>query len=203
MIKGSDGAYSYMETFLRIFKENRTNIAAAVVTLTESIMKTIENEGHIWIFGNGGSASTAEHFETDLLLFREELKNISLPINVNALSSNSAVISALGNDKGFDQSLSSLLERKANKRDLLILISASGNSLNLLNGFEVAIKLGIKVFCIIGFDGGLLIKKSKNYLHIKSDIGNYGQVEDLHLMFCHAVAANFRSTLININRIGF
>ena len=87
----------------------------------------IARNNSIWIMGNGGSASTAEHFETDLHFIKHGEK---IRIGAQSLSSNSSLITAIGNDIGFEEVFRHQLIRKSKKKDLVILISASGNSCN-------------------------------------------------------------------------
>jgi D-sedoheptulose 7-phosphate isomerase len=146
--------------------------------------------------GNGGSASTAEHFETDLSFVRYDRK--SLKINAAALTSNSALISAISNDIGFDKVFSHQLQRKASNGDVCIVISASGNSANLINGVKVAKQMGLKSIGILGFDGGELANQVDFSIVVKTEIGKYGPVEDAHLAICHAIS---REVLKRLNTV--
>jgi D-sedoheptulose 7-phosphate isomerase len=148
-------------TFLHgLLNEDELNLN--VEKATETILECISNKNSIWIFGNGGSASTAEHFETDLSFVRYDSKN--LKIKASALTGNSALITAIANDIGFENVFSHQLQRKATKGDLCIVISASGNSLNLINGVKVAKQMGLKSIGLLGFDGGELSSQAENLL---------------------------------------
>jgi len=153
---------------------------------TQIIFDCISNKNSIWILGNGGSASTAEHFETDLSFVRYEKK--TLKINASALTSNSSLITAISNDIGFEKIFSHQLQRKASKGDLCIVISASGNSLNLINGVKVAKLMGLTSIGLLGFDGGELAGQVDFSIIVKTEIGKYGPVEDAHLAICHAIS---------------
>ena len=190
---------NYLIELQEIFKFNMEAMNLNISVLANKIINAVQKSKNVWIFGNGGSASTAEHFETDLLFIRENNLFGVQSVNINALSANSAKMSALSNDVGFENSLSLMLKRKSTKGDLLILISASGNSQNIINGFETGMKKELEIYCILGFDGGNLVKSAKDYLLVKSEIGKYGQVEDLHLAFCHAVSTQVRE---HFNSIG-
>lgn len=150
------------------------------------IFDCISNKNSIWILGNGGSASTAEHFETDLSFVRYDKK--TLKINASALTSNSSLITAISNDIGFEKIFSHQLQRKASKGDLCIVISASGNSLNLINGVKVAKRMGLTSIGLLGFDGGELAGQVDFSIIVKTEIGKYGPVEDAHLAICHAIS---------------
>ena len=164
--------------------EFRLNINEA----TDIILNCISSENSIWIFGNGGSASTAEHLETDLSFVRHEIK--TLKIRVSALTGNSALITAIANDIGFENIFSHQLLRKAIKDDLCIVISASGKSLNLINAVKIAKQIGLRTIGLLGFDGGELAKQVDFSIIVKTEIGKYGPVEDVHLAICHAISEN-------------
>ena len=161
--------------------------------VTQIIFDCILNNNSIWILGNGGSASTAEHFETDLSFVRHE--NKGLKINASALTSNSSLITAISNDIGFESVFSHQLERKASKGDLCIVISASGNSLNLINAVKVAKQLELRSIGLLGFNGGELASQVDFCIVVKTETGKYGPVEDVHLAICHAISQNLLTSL--------
>jgi D-sedoheptulose 7-phosphate isomerase len=177
---------------LKDYYSNPLDIEKAV----ELIIEKIINGKSIWVIGNGGSASTAEHFEIDLMFIKQD--SIENKIKVTALTSNSAVITAIANDKGYEYIFSSQLERKAQKGDLCIIISASGNSKNLVEANKVCKTIGIQTLTILGFDGGKLLKTSDVSLHFKSEYGQYGVVEDVHLSICHQIS---QAVLVEIKNI--
>ena len=150
------------------------------------ILKTIRSGNSIWIIGNGGSSSTAEHFETDLLFIRNS--NIKTKIKITALTSNGSLISAIANDIGFENIFSKQLSRKGEVNDLLFVLSASGNSINLIKAVEEAKKSGIKSIGLLGFDGGKLASMLDSCIIVDTELGKYGPVEDIHLAICHSLA---------------
>ena len=113
--------FSYQESLITIIEVNKLDLAP----ITTRILEHINQNTSIWIIGNGGSASTAEHFETDLHFIRS--KSITKFPKVAALTSNSSLISAISNDIGYESVFSIQLLRKAQSGDLCILISASGH----------------------------------------------------------------------------
>ena len=143
--------------------------------------------------GNGGSASTAEHFETDLSYIKKE--SGFAKIKAFAITSNSSLITAIANDIGFDKVFSHQLNRKAAKGDICFIISASGNSENLICAINAAKALGLETLAILGFDGGKIMDLADHAILIRSEIGQYGPVEDLHLAICHALAAKILKLL--------
>ncbi len=150
------------------------------------IFETIKNNKNIWLIGNGGSAATAEHFEIDLMYIKFSLS--SGHIRTTALTSNSAVITAIANDLGFEYIFSSQLERKATKGDLCVIFSASGNSSNLIEAVKVCKSKQVKTLGLLGFDGGALLKLVDLSLHVRTESGSYGIVEDIHLSMCHQIS---------------
>ncbi len=164
-----------------------------LILMAKQITDSISKQNSIWIIGNGGSASTAEHFETDLSFIR---KSMPFPkLKVSALTSNSALITAIANDIGFENIFSHQLFRRAEPGDLCILISASGNSENLIRAVEACEEIGVKTLGLLGFDGGRLIDLVNTSILVKTDLGRYGPVEDVHLAICHEISSRVADNL--------
>jgi len=166
-----------------------------VEIVADSLYSCIERGGSIWVIGNGGSATTANHFEVDLSYVRLNSIN-TFPIKVKSLSANSGVMSAIGNDIGFENVFSHQLMRQAQKGDVCVAISASGNSQNLIKAFEVCELIGVERIAIVGFDGGKLLDLAEICCHVPTEDGLYGPVEDVHLAICHYITANLRARLL-------
>ena len=155
-----------------------------------SIISDTANTGNcLWISGNGGSAATASHFATDLSRCNNSSGD---PIKGISLCDNSGLITAIGNDFGFDQIFSRQLSNAAVKGDLLIVISASGNSKNLLLAMGWAKNNGVKTLALTGFDGGKAKMLADTSLHVPTSDGDYGVAEDAHSMLCHFLSSQFR-----------
>lgn len=167
-----------------------------ITNFVKILSNTARSGKNIWLAGNGGSASTAEHFEIDLL----KIKSPEVPyaLSVNSLTSNTAVLTAIANDLGSEYLFSRQLERKSREGDALFLISASGNSPNLIRAYEFCSFRGINCLALLGFDGGFLGKAMKHKLVIHSNVGDYALVENLHLMICHEIAIRFYDSLLEI-----
>ena len=162
----------------------------SIELLAREIIYSRENCKSVFIAGNGGSASTSSHFATDLGVGSLSFKKNPM---VQSLCDNNAVITATANDFGTDYIFSKQLETIGCSDDLLILISASGNSKNLLKALESAKSIGIRIFSLTGFDGGELKKLTfPNNIHIQTDLGKYGLVEDMHLLVCHVITECIR-----------
>jgi D-sedoheptulose 7-phosphate isomerase len=171
-----------------IYLQEKLNLGYVVKIMYKCILRG----DSIWIMGNGGSASTAEHFETDLNFIKYEEK---IRIGAQSLTSNSSLITAIGNDIGFEEVFRHQLMRKSKKNDLVILISASGNSQNLINAAMFAKENDLETIALLGFDGGKLLDLVDHHILIKSEIGMYGPVEDIHLAICHAIASELLDKL--------
>tara|TARA_B100001063_G_C16772992_1_gene562985 strand:+ start:3478 stop:4083 length:606 start_codon:yes stop_codon:yes gene_type:complete len=157
--------------------------------LRKRIEKVKDNNGTIFTIGNGGSATTASHIATDFSFAnRDQL----LDFKCLSLCDNLGLITAVGNDTSFDNIFSVQLQRLANKKDLVIFISASGKSKNLINAAEYCKSNKIDTAGFLSFDGGELIKILDYPILFKSEIGDYGQAEDCHLILNHIFSNYFR-----------
>lgn len=160
--------------------------------LVEKLEVTRARGGRVFIAGNGGSAATAEHFAVDLGV-GAHIRAKNRYIDAIALVSNTAILTAIGNDVDFEFVYSKQLEvNKPSKNDFVICISASGNSPNIIRLLETAKKLGVTSCAITGFDGGIAKSLSDISVHIETEVGEYGIVEDLHLSICHAITEVLR-----------
>ena len=151
--------------------------------LAELILETSRSQGMIWIAGNGGSASTASHMAVDLSFGVKPLGSI----RALSLAESSASVTATGNDVAFEEIFSRHIHSLAKPGDLIILISASGNSPNLLLAAEAAIEVGAKTAAILGFNGGKLRHKVQLAVVTPTEMGDYGVAEDLHLAVNHCL----------------
>lgn len=157
--------------------------ALAALSLTLNANKTI------WIAGNGGSAATASHFATDLSRCVNKDSN---PVRGVSLCDNSSLITAIGNDFGFEFIFSKQLSNLAIRGDLLVTLSASGNSQNILSAMNWAKTNGLSNLALTGFDGGMAKLRADFSLHVPTAIGEYGVVEDAHSILCHYLSSQFR-----------
>jgi D-sedoheptulose 7-phosphate isomerase len=135
----------------------------------------------VWVCGNGGSAATSAHVGCDF--GKTAHKHGDKPLKAVSLSDNTAFMTAIGNDLSFDETFSRQLENVAAAGDVVILITGSGNSPNLLRAAEVSRARGAKVVGLLGFDGGKLKAACDECLLIPSD--QYGVIEDMHMAVAH------------------
>lgn len=133
--------------------------------------------------GNGGSSSTASHFVNDWL------KGLSLVRNTQCramcLSDNTPTLTAIGNDIGFEEVFAFQISRLMSEGDVLVCVSGSGNSANILSAVAAAHQQNVTVVAITGFDGGSLLKAADFAFHVP--VNDMQIVEDLHSTFGHLV----------------
>lgn len=147
--------------------------------------ETIQNKSRIFIIGNGGSSATASHMVNDLGvgLRRRNLRNF----DVLSLNDNSPVVSAIANDIGYENIFFMQMKGLLNPADVIVAISCSGNSPNIVKAVDYAKKIGCKVIGLTGFDGGQIKQKSDICFHINVPNGEYGLVEDAHMILDHII----------------
>ena len=140
----------------------------------------------IFFIGNGGSAATASHFANDIAVGANRYEK---PFRAISLTDNQAIITAIANDFGFEEIFSRQLMVLGKPGDVVVAISASGNSINLINAFTHAKKIGIKTVSITGFDGGKLKSMADEFIHIPTGYKEYGPAEDAHMVLDHLVSS--------------
>lgn len=152
--------------------------------LASELLAARQRKSTIFLAGNGGSAATVGHLAVDWMLGTEV---DDPPFRILSLSDNVASLSATGNDKAFDLVFARPLRRLGEEGDVLVVVSASGNSSNLLAAVDVAREKGVRVVAMTGFDGGKLKSLADVSVHIPTVLGDYGVAEDLHLSVGHII----------------
>lgn len=152
--------------------------------LSSCLTQTIgSQDGIIFTAGNGGSASTAEHFSADLSQMK---KRVGINSRSVCLTSNVALLSAISNDLDYADAPGYIFSTLFNKNSLLVTFSASGNSENMIRLHKAASIAGVSSWAFLGFDGGKIkVLQDKNRILFRSQHGSYGEVENLHLAACH------------------
>ena len=161
----------------------------AVESVTRALLDARGRGSSVFVVGNGGSAATASHMATDLMLGSGL---VDPPLRVIALTDNQAIVTATGNDLGFNHVFSRQLNHLARPQDLLIAVSASGNSPNVLACVEAAKELELTTVAFTGFDGGRLATMVDLLVHVPTRQGAYGPVEDVHLMVNHMITEQLK-----------
>jgi D-sedoheptulose 7-phosphate isomerase len=157
----------------------------AVERVTEVLRRARDSQATIYVAGNGGSASTASHWVNDL--GKATKRSGRSPVRAMCLSDNTSWFSALGNDEGYHRVFAGQLENFAKPNDVLIVITASGNSANLIEAVELAHKRDVTTVGLLGFDGGKLKHLVKEMIWVRSEKGAYELVEDAHSAITHAI----------------
>ena len=170
---------------------------AEVKALADAIYVCYQERRMVFVCGNGGSGSNASHFCEDMgkcTLRREDYDNDKKKrLRIVSLTDNTPYILAWANDEGFDRVFAEQLKNLASPGDLLIAISGSGNSPNVLRAVDWANKNGLKTFGCTGFDGGKQRKLAHQGLHVSLD--DMGIVESIHLTAFHWVVDNLHARI--------
>ncbi len=162
---------------------------AALEKFINVILDSRKNNQTIFFVGNGGSASTATHFVNDITLGSRQFED---PFRCISLCDNQACITAIGNDDGYENIFLQQLQTLFKDGDILVAISASGNSQNLLNAADwIKSKNGYLVG-LTSFDGGALKEASDLNIHVPAKKGEYGPAEDIHMMICGLIGTLLR-----------
>lgn len=146
----------------------------------------------IFVAGNGGSATTASSMANDIGFDIIKKTNTDKPFKVLALTDNTSVITAIANDVGYENSFINQLIIHYRQGDKLLVLSASGNSENVVRAANWVKSQGGTVIGFLGFSGGKLKKISDIVVHVKTGAGEYGPVEDVHLILNHVLAHWFQ-----------
>lgn len=181
------------EEYLADFRSALSTIDLGTLESVSKLLVSKRNDSKsIYIAGNGGSAANADHLATDLM-FGTDLEINSF--KTHSLNSNNSSITATANDVNFDSIFSRQLLHHGKEGDLLVVISASGNSSNLINATLEARNKGMETLGILGFDGGRLLALVDYAIHVKTKIGSYGISEDLHSMINHMLIDDIKKKL--------
>lgn len=180
---------SYVAELMQVLNEgNLPDLTAA----TARIHKAFESGQKVFIAGNGGSAATASHMACDFQKTTLGKSHDQLPkrIRAIALSDNAPLISAWGNDVSYDLIFAQQLRNLADAGDVLLVITASGNSPNIIAALEAAKEIGVDTIGFLGFQGGKA--KALCDISVIAESSNYGVIEDAHSIFMHMATAELR-----------
>ncbi len=163
---------------LKFIENNEKKVEEAINIVTNALKRG----NKLLICGNGGSAADAQHFASELV-GRFELERKGLP--AIALTTDSSTLTSLSNDYGFEQVFAKQVEALGSKGDILIAISTSGNSLNVVNAVKEALKRGIYTIGLLGRQGGKL--RELVDLPIIVESGNTARIQECHLLVYHII----------------
>jgi D-sedoheptulose 7-phosphate isomerase len=189
----SDGSLS--EYVRRYFERLKTTIDAMPIERIEAIgeilFQAYRHDKQVFVIGNGGSAATASHMACDLG------KNTISPnrprFRIMSLNDNMPLLSALANDLGYDRVFSEQLVNLIRPGDVLVAISGSGNSPNILEAMRYARERAATIIALLGFEGGAALELADE--HILVPASDYGLIEDAHMVLDHVLTGYFTERL--------
>jgi len=176
-------ATRYFDYLARVFNQIDTQAIARFVLI---LLDARQRGATVYFIGNGGSAATASHFANDLAIGTNVYDN---PFRVISLTDNQAIITALANDFGYEEVFVRQLRVVGRPGDVVVGISASGNSPSLVRAFEYAKTAGIHTVAITAFDGGRMKMMADDGIHVPTELKEYGPAEDAHMVLDHLIGA--------------
>ncbi|AOT70568.1 D-sedoheptulose-7-phosphate isomerase [Geosporobacter ferrireducens] len=189
-----------MYNYLKIYQQYRKDLILQIqkikndelIKIVEAIYNCYMNDKGIYIVGNGGSAATASHLACDLAKIADKFGK---GLRAICLNDSSAILTAIANDIDYKMIFSDQMSRVSQGGDILIVLTASGNSSNIIEAVKFAQENNIYSIGLLGFDGGEVLEKLDNYILI--DNYNYGVVEDVHLSICHMISLMLKCYFVN------
>ena len=175
-----------MEDYIQCYKDRLikvldTSEMAGVSDLGDALLQAWKSGRMVYLCGNGGSAGNAVHIANDLIYGAG--MRVGAGLRSESLSANPAVLTCLGNDLGYDEIYAQQLRVKGQPGDILIVLSGSGNSPNVVKALEVGNALGLKTFAILGFSGGKCKELAQVPIHFPVD--DMQIAEDMQLIVGH------------------
>jgi D-sedoheptulose 7-phosphate isomerase len=192
-----------MESLVRAYSEKLSQALSLpamgqIPLLGEALREAWRLGRSIYVCGNGGSAGNALHIANDLL-YGAGISNGG-GLKVEALSANPAVLTCLANDLGYDSIFAEQIKVKAVAGDLLVVLSGSGNSLNVVKALEMGKAKGMKTFAILGYSGGLCKELAQHSIHFEID--DMQIAEDLQLIVGHICMQWLCANPVNAEQVG-
>jgi len=192
MISNPSRTSNSPEEFAKSYVRRVTEILSrldieAVANVIRLFLETRAMDSTIFLAGNGGSAATALHFANDLGFGASPEGH--KPFRALSLTANSPFLTCLANDIGYENVFSWQLRDLMRPGDLVVGISASGNSPNVVKALDYADANGGVSVAIVGFDGGKMMRIAKHVIHVETDQGEYGPAEDVHMVLDHLISA--------------
>ena len=175
--------FNHIEVINKILTDQ--DISEKLKKLTSLIRSCLSQNGKIIFAGNGGSFADSQHLAAEFVC---KFKKDRIPLPAIALGTNTSNLTAIGNDYGFDEVFSREFEAIANKNDVLIAISTSGNSRNILNLIQKSISKGIEFFVFTGATGGRLSNHTENTILVPSN--ETAIIQQCHILLGHSVCLN-------------
>ncbi len=181
--------FNYLGAVLQTLDTN------AIEDIIDAFLTAAASDNVIYFIGNGGSAVTATHFASDMAINTIAAGN--KPLRAISLTDNQALLTCVSNDEGFEYIFVRQLEMLMRPGDVVVGLSVSGNSPNVVNALDYAKRNGGTVIACTGFDGGKCGEMADIHFHISTPVGEYGPVEDIFQMLDHLIY-----TYLRLSRIG-
>jgi D-sedoheptulose 7-phosphate isomerase len=202
LCNNSQNASTFARGYFNYLKQVLDSITAeSIDRFVEEFEDARTNGNTIFIVGNGGSATTATSMANDIGFDVIKKTGTDKPFRVFALTDNTSVLTAIANDVGYENVFLNQLKIHYRQGDKLLAISASGNSPNVVIAAEWVKQQGGSVISFVGFTGGKLKEISDVVVHVVAEAGEYGPVEDAHLVLNHILAHWFQYKLQKENQI--
>lgn len=196
LCKNSKSAAEFAQGYYDYLRQALDSITPDSIDKLVEVFENSRAAGNtIFVAGNGGSATTATSMANDIGFDIIKKTGTNRPFRVLALTDNISVITATANDVGYENVFLNQLKIHYRQGDKLLAISASGNSPNVVAAAEWVKEHGGCVISLVGFTGGKLKVLSDVVVHVKSETGEYGPVEDAHLVLNHILAHWFQNKL--------
>lgn len=167
----------------------------AIAKFAQELESARADGATVFLAGNGGSATTASSMANDLGMDVLRKARLRRPFRFAALTDSTAAITAIANDVGYEEVFVNQLRMQYRDGDRLVVISASGNSPNVVRAAEYVHEQGGRVLGLLGFGGGALLEMCDVVVHVATEAGDYGPVEDAHLIINHVLAHWFQVRL--------
>jgi D-sedoheptulose 7-phosphate isomerase len=187
-----------MNTIQNIINEHKQILKASIKNIEKSFLRahnlclsSLQNDKKLLICGNGGSAADAQHFAAELVgRFEKERKGLPAV----ALTTDSSIITAIANDYGFEECFARQVQALGQSGDVLIVISTTGNSPNIIKASQAAKQIGIKIIGLTGEGGGTLRSIADELFTVPSN--RKARIQEIHEIYLHALAETIEVSLI-------
>lgn len=179
---------------------NDTALHAEFEKMIEMMVHCYKNGGGVFVAGNGGSAADAQHFVAELVVRLSKNRD---PIKAFALTVDTSIITAIGNDFSYDDIFSRQVEGLMTSKDIFIGITTSGNSPNILKSFQMCKKIGAKSILLSGKDGGLAVKEKMADLNMIVPGPNTARIQEAHAILYHTICFCVEKRLVEEKIISY
>lgn len=179
---------------------NDTALHADFEKMIEMMVQCYKKGGALFVAGNGGSAADAQHFVAELVV---KLNKNRDPIKAFALTVDTSIITAAGNDFGYDDVFSRQVEGLMSKNDIFIGLTTSGNSPNILKSFQMCKKIGAKSILFSGGNGGNAVKEKMADMNIIVPGSNTARIQEAHAILYHTICFCLEKRLVEEKIISY